>query len=169
MRLKTIFKNTLHFATGAQLLKRQFRYTRNDLATLAADANKVRERIKADKKPIDEWDKFVLSKGVKADALILQYRNRRLFAFLLLGALFYSAYFFIFGQNEVPGLVGSLISAVYYFKNTFRLYQIRYCELCSVKAYLKAIKKTFKEGLPLSLPKNWHLMPVKARGKQHDV
>lgn len=169
MSFKRICKNTLHFVTGTRLLQKQFQYTKTDLVGFATNAKNIRARLKKAKGHCDEWNNFVLEKGITASSLMMQYRKRRLLGFILLFAAFYSLYFLIYDHYIAPGLAGALISMTYYLKNTLRLYQIRHRHLCSFIVYLKAIQKTFKEGLPLALPKNWCLMSIKSQGKSHDV
>ena len=53
------------------------------------------------------------------------------------------------------GIGGLFIFGLLYFRNAFRLYQIRHHQFCKIRVFLTALKSSFKEILPLSLPKAW--------------
>ena len=64
-------------------------------------------------------------------------------------------YDYLVENNFVAEKTGLIIAGIFYFRNVFRLYQIRHRELCKPHHFLSKVCRSFKEIFPLVLPESW--------------
>lgn len=154
------FKNTKNFLsiiTGFSLFKKQANYIKNDFSGMYQDIH-ANKRLNKPEISIDTWNAVIINEGVTEKAIRTQYQGRRIIALILLAGVFICLYVTIVDAVYITGSAVSLVLLVLYFKNVFRLFQIRQRDLCKVRHYLAAAKKSFQELLPVPLPKNWVIM-----------
>lgn len=149
-------KLAVGFALGGRTLKKQARFIKEDVFRFKADLS-VAKRKKPSQAQADEWQSFVDRHGITSQALKNQYRVRRGIAALLLMALISCCYCIVVRGHVSVGLACFVIAGLFYFRNNFRLYQIRHQQLCTITVFLKQARISFKECLPLALPDDWQL------------
>lgn len=169
MNLKHTVGGTFSYLLGVQLIKKQIDYTKKDVAHLSDDLKQARGIFKQKPPRIDTWNAMQQTHRISDESLINQYKMRRVVSFILLLALLISLYSVIVSNDLISGLAATLISVLLYFKNTLRLFQIRQRNLCTINDYLKAIKLSLKEILPLALPLNWKLKSYQSEEGAYDI
>ena len=154
-------KSAIVFVSGGRTLKKQASFIKEDMSRFKSDLSAVKMK-KSSEARNDEWQTFIETHGITTVQLKGQYRARRGVAALLLFALVICLYFIVVRGLISVGWACFIIAGLLYFRNNFRLYQIRHRQLCSIKAFLKQAKTSFKECLPLKLPDDWQEVDIKA-------
>ena len=154
-------KSAVGFALGGRTLKKQASFIKEDVSRFKADLS-VAKLKKSSQARADEWQSFIDTHGITTAQLRNQYRARRGIAALLLIALIICLYFIVVRGHYSVGLACFIIAGLLYFRNNFRLYQIRHRQLCSIKDFLNQAKSSFKECLPLKLSDDWQVLDIDA-------
>ena len=161
-------KSAASVVFGARTLKQQASYVREDMARFKQDLSVANPLKKQSERRVDEWKTFINRHGINTSQLKNQYRVRRGISALLLMVLFICFYFIVVRGHYNVGTACFLIAGLLYFRNNFRLYQIRHRQLCTMSSFLKQANVAFRECLPLKLPNTWQVLD-EAEGSSAEV
>lgn len=143
--------------SGVRTVKKQARYLKDDLKQIKSDFT-LNEAARNTKRRVDHWNEVIKANRITRKMLTTQYARRRFVAFLILAVMLAGLGVVVALHDYGIGIPALVVATLLYIKNGLRLYQIRHRYLCTARHFLRAVRTSLYEILPLALPEDWDVI-----------